>query len=287
MKKLVIITLILFLGQSLIAGGGWPQPAGHGYFKLYQWWVVADQHFTDAGLIDPNVTNGIFNTGLYAEYGFTNRFTAILNFPFYSRAYYNNTVSATTGEIITPGEAINAIGDIDIGFKYGIITNGPYALSASLFLGIPTGENSGGDIGILQTGDGEFNQMIQLDLGRGFQIGKVNAFANVFAAFNNRTEDFSDELRFGVEAGATFWNNRITAIARIIGIESLKNGKLPADVTGGATIFANNSEYWSFTPEVAYHFSEKWGVSAAIGTAFSGRLIYARPSYSVGVFFNL
>ncbi|MEN0006055.1 MAG: hypothetical protein AAF798_18030 [Bacteroidota bacterium] len=287
MRRLTLFILFIFGIQSLQAGGGWPQPKGHGFFKLSQWWIIADQHFTDTGLIDPNVTNGIFNTSLYAEYGFTDRLTGILNFPFYSRAYFNNTVSATTGEIITPGDAINSLGDTDIGLKYGLLTKGPYVLSATVLFGIPLGENAGGSQGTLQTGDGEFNQLFQLDLGRGFTIGKVNAFANIAAGFNNRTNDFSDELRFSAEFGATFWNNKITAIARITGIESLNNGVLPSEAAAGVTIFANNSEFWSFTPEIAYNINEQWGVSATIGTAFSGRLIYANPSYSFGVFFKL
>lgn len=285
-KNRVAFFIILFLSTNVFAGGGWPQPKGKGYFKLFQWWVVADQHFTDLGLIDPNVTNGIFNTGVYGEYGFTDRITGIAYVPFFSRAYFNNVVSGTTGKIIEEGEAINSFGDTEIGIKYGITLNKPIALSATLKLGIPLGNNSGGTTGRLQTGDGEFNQLIQLDAGTGYKIGKVGAYANAYAGFNNRSNGFSDEFHYGFEIGANLFDKKLTAIVRLYGIKSLKNGDL-GDQVNSTSIFANNSEHFTFSPELAFNFNKKWGVSATYATALSGRIIFASPSYSVGVFLNI
>ena len=288
MKKLkfsIFCILFLFSGNLLLAGGGWPQPKGNGYFKLYQWWIIADQHFTDIGRIDPNVTQGIFNTTLYGEYGLTDRLTGIVNFPFYSRSYFNNSVSGTTGEIIEEGEAINSLGDTEIGLQYGL-TKGKIALSARVVLGLPLGEDAGGSSGSIQTGDGEFNQMLQIDAGTGFKIGEQNAYANIYGGFNNRSNGFSDELRFGIEGGINLFDNKLLAIARLIGIESLQNG----DAEKGAnstSIFANNQEFLSFAPELNWNFNEKWGASVGAGFALSGRIIYANPSYSVGVFVKL
>lgn len=285
-KNIIFSISFLFFSVSMMAGGGWPQPKGNGFFKLSQWWVIGTQHFTDTGLIDPNVTNGIFNTSLYAEYGFTNRLTGIVYFPFYSRAYFNNTVSATTGEIIVPGESIGSIGDTDIGLQYGLITNKPVVLSASLILGLPLGNASGGTTGTLQTGDGEFNQLLKLDAGTGFKIGQLNAYATAYAGYNNRSKGFSDEFRYGIEGGATFWNNRITAIARLIGVKSLNNGTLN-EIPNSTSIFANNSEHFSFSPEIAYNINDKWGVSAGFGKALTGKVIFANTSYMAGVYYKL
>lgn len=287
MSRFILFLVLSTVNISLLhAGGGWPQPKGDGYFKLYQWWVIANQHYTDVGLIDPNTTNSIFNTSLYGEYGFSDRFTGVLNFPFFSRAYFNNTISGTTGELLVPGEAINSIGDTDLGLKFGLTKNKPLALSATLTLGLPLGNNEGGTQGNLQTGDGEFNQMLQVDAGRGFQLGKTPAYANAYLGFNNRSNGYSDELRWGIEAGANLFDKKLWAIARIIAIESLQNGNRSVG-ENSTSIFANNTEFISFTPELAWSFNEKWGVAASVGTAFSGRIIFANPSYSVGVFFNL
>jgi hypothetical protein len=285
-KNILLSGFFLLLTNMLLAGGGWPQPKNHGYFKLSQWWVVSNQHFTDVGLIDPNVTTGTFNTSIYAEYGFTDRFTGIVYFPFFSRVYTNNIVSGTTGKVILPGEAINTIGDTDISLKYGLLMNKPVALSATLTLGLPFGESNGGSQGNLQTGDGEFNQMLTFDAGTSFKIGKANAYSNAYVGFNQRNGGFSDEWRFGVEVGATFLKNKITAIARLYGIQSLQNGTRNDDNNSGTSLFANNSEHLTFSPEINYNIDDNWGVSFTYGTALSGKLIFANPSYSVGVFYK-
>ena len=288
MKKIIPVFIALFLTTGQVwAGGGWPQPKGKGYFKLAEWWVVSNQHYTDRGLIDPNVTTGIFNTSLYAEYGFTNRLTGVLYFPFFSRTYMNNLRSATTGELLTPGESINTIGDTDLGLKYGLTKPGSrVALSASLILGLPLGEDAGGSQGNLQTGDGEFNQLLQVDAGTSFSVGKLPAFANIYTGFNNRTNDFSDEFRYGVEAGVNVLNRRAWIIGRITGVESLRNGKTAAEVNT-TSIFANNTAFTSASIELAYYVTKQVGVSASYAGAFRGQIIFASPSYSVGVFLDL
>ncbi len=285
-KNIISLFVLLLISSTVFAGGGWPQPKGKGYFKLFHWWVVADKHFTDSGLIDPNVTNGIFNTGVYGEYGFTDRITGIAYVPFFSRAYFNNTVSGTNGEIIDPGEAINSFGDSDIGVKYGIIVDKPVVLAATLKFGLPLGNNAGGRTGRLQTGDGEFNQLLQIDAGAGYKLGKINAYANAYLGVNNRSNGFSDEFHYGIETGANLFQEKLTATVRFYGIKSFRNGDL-GDQVNSTSIFANNSEHFTFSPELAFNINNKWGVSANYATALSGRIIFANPSYSIGVFVKI
>lgn len=287
MKKSIIIILLFAISNFVFAGGPWPQPKGKGYFKLSEWWVVFDQHFTDAGKIDPNVTTGIFNTNLYAEYGFTNRLTGILNAPLFSRNYMNNLVSGTTNEVLVEGEAINSLGDFEVGFKYGLTPSGArIPISASLILGLPFGETAGGTQGNLQTGDGEFNQIIQIDAGLGFNLGKTPAYASAYVGANNRTNGFSEEFRFGVETGVGLFDKKLWLIGRLNAVESFKNGDT-AETTTSTSIFANNTEFTGIALEAAYYLNEKWGVSASIAGAFRGEIIAAAPSYSVGVFYDL
>ena len=70
-------------------------------------------------------------------------------------------------------------------------------------------------------------------------------------------------------------------------LKILDSGDLPADRSNSTSIFANNTEFLSFAPEVAYNFNEKFGVSAGVGMALYGKIIFASPSYSVGVFYKL
>ena len=145
--------------------GQWTKKKGKGYYKVSAWSLIADEHYTDTGEIDPNATRGYFNLNFYGEYGITDKLDVIAYVPFFTRTYQNDQVSGTTGQVVQEGEALNAIGDSDIGIRYGIFNTGKIALSGTVKFGLPIGEDSGGSDGSFQTGDGEFNQLVQLDLG--------------------------------------------------------------------------------------------------------------------------
>lgn len=280
-----IITLLLCcICSFVIAGGGWPQPQGEGYVKLSQWWTIANRHYADNGSIDPNITIGYYSTSIYAEYGFTNRLTGIVYAPLFNRTYSNNQISATTGEVILPGEAINGIGDTDISLKYGLTAPGKgIAVAATITLGLPLGQELGGTQENLQLGDGEFNQMLTIDAGTGWQVGKVPMYANVYVGFNNRNNGFSDEVRYGAELGVNLFNQKLWLTGRLKILESRKN-EPNSGLQNATSLFANNAEFSAYEVQAAYNIGSRWGISAGIGGAFRGELILANPTYSVGVF---
>lgn len=279
----VLLPICLF-SNPLLAGGPWPQPKGSGYFKLYQWWLSYDEHYTDSGLLDPNVTTGVYNTTLYAEYGLTDRLTGVLNFPFFSRNTMNNLISQTTGETLVPGEALNSLGDTELGVRYALSQPGsrlPIALS--LTLGLPLGNDLGGEQENLQTGDGEFNQLLQIHAGSSLS---PSLYWSAYVGVNNRTNGFSDEFRWGLEAGINFIDSKLWIVGRLQGNESFFNGETAAE-TDNTSIFANNAEFLSPGVEVNYYVTRQIGVSAGVAGAVRGQLIAAAPAYSVGVFLDL
>jgi len=289
MKRYVIFfALTFFFAIHANAGGPWPQQKGIGYYKLSQWWLNFDRHYTDSGLIDPNVTTGIYNTFFYGEYGITDRLTGVVNAPLFSRNFTNNLISGTTGETIVKGDALNSIGDIDLGVKYGLTKPGSaFPVAASITFGLPTGKSVGGEQGNLQTGDGEFNQIFQIDAGKGFKIGKnINSYMSAYVGINNRTNGFSEEFRYGIEYGAGLFDQKLWLIARLNGIESFKNGDT-AETVNSTSIFANNTEFSSYGVEAAFYVTKQVGFSASFASAFRGEIIAAAPSYSVGVFYDL
>lgn len=280
MKKLLSTMLILLLSSScLLAGGGWPQPKKSGFLKFSQWWLRANGFYNKEGNIIPITTTGVYTSSFYGEYGVTDRFTAIAYVPFFMRSTLNSR-ETTDGQKLSEGDALNGFGDVDLTFKYGLITKGPIVVSASLTLGIPSGNPSGGRTELLQTGDGEFNQMLTVEASHSFYPAPV--YMTVLGAFNNRTNNFSDELRYGGEIGVSFW--KFTAIARIYGVESLQNGDEQIVTANG--IFNNNVEYISYTPELLFQATEHFGLSIGMGGAFSGNQILADRSYNAGVFWK-
>jgi len=288
MKNILnIIVLTVFVIGTVSAGGPWPQPKGKGYFKLSEWWTVFSEHYTDTGLKDPNLTTGVFNTAIYAEYGLTNRLTTVINAPFLSRNYMNNLRSGTSNELIIEGESINTIGDIELGLKFGLTNPGAkIPISMTLTLGVPTGTTGGGSLGALQTGDGEFNQMLQIDAGIGFNLGGLSAYASTYVGFNNRTNGYSEEIRYGVEVGFGLINQRLWLNGRLTAVESFKNGDTAETVTS-TSLFANNTEFTSIGVEANLYITKNIGISAGVAGAIRGEIIAAAPSYSVGIFYDM
>jgi len=288
MKNLATIILInLIAFSTLTAGGPWTQKKGNAYIKLSEWWTVFDKHYTDSGLLDPNVTTGVFNTSLFVEYGISDRFTTTFNGPVFSRNLMNNLRSRTTNEIVVPGEALNSLGDIDLGLKYSLTKpESQIPVALSLILGLPTGTISGGSQGNLQTGDGEFNQLIQIDAGKGFSLGKQSLYLAAYSGINNRTNEYSEEIRYGLEIGLGIFNQKLWLQTKLNAVESFKNGSTAETITS-TSLFANNSEFTSISFEASYYFTKRIGLSAGIATAIKGEIIAAAPSYTVGVFYDL
>jgi len=280
MKKLLVIYFLFVSIGLTYAGGGWTQPKGDLYLKLGQYAILANNYYTPSGDLVDITTTGYYATSVYGEWGFSDKLTGIVYLPFFVRSTLNK-IEREDGTLVEPGDEINSIGDVDVSIKYSLFQKGPYVSAISLTLGLPLGEPSGGTTELLQTGDGEFNQMISLDASRSF--GQGNVYTSLLVAFNNRTNNFSDEFRYGWELGAKI--SSVWVIGRLLGIASFQNGDDFIVANNG--IFSNNIEYLSFSPELAYDINNKVGVSLGAGFAFWGKRVLADPSYSLGVYFKL
>ncbi len=277
MKRLVGIFLVISVLQAT-AGGGWTSKKKSGYFKLGQNFIYSGRFFNPDGDVIDITTVGYYSTSLYAEYGLTDNFTVTAYVPFFVRSTLHEVEFRQSGATI-PGDFVNAFGDVDLMFKYGFFQKSAFPVAVELLLGIPSGETQGGEGGILQTGDGEFNQMISVYVSHSFYPAPFYITAG--GGFNNRTNDFSDEYRAAFEFGFVPID-RLSFILKLNTVQSLFNGN--AENGGSNGIFANNTEYVSYTPEINYQFSDKLGVSVNAGFAFSGRNILASPNYGVGLF---
>lgn len=278
-----ILSIVFFLLIQIPsqAGGGWTHKKGVGFFKFSQSVIFGNAFYTSTGdVLDLDQPVNLYTTSLYGEYGITDRFNVMVYAPVFVRSTISKAKFKRSGEVLE-GDEMNAIGDFDIGFKYGFIQNKKIVLSGSLTLGLPFGETSGGEGMVLQSGDGEFNQLIKVEASTSFYPSPV--YASVSVGFNNRTKNFSDEFHFGGEVGVTL--KQFVGILKFYNVSSFYNGD--ADGSQGNGIFSNNTEYFSFGPELLYKFTDRVGVSASGGFALSGRQILAAPNWSLGVFFSL
>ena len=277
MKNLIkSIIYLLILTPSVLTAQAWTKSKGQGFYKLDFTSIKAADVFDKNGDVVGFRTLGNYTTSFYGEYGVSNKFTVLAYVPFYVRNVVNETKGRQTGQIIEPGIVNNNFGDVDLGFRYQLpIKN--VAVAANLILGIPTGDAK--QVDGLFTGDGEFNQLLKIGVG----TGKKRWWTQGALGFNNRTKGFSDEFRYDFEFGYKFFNDRLLAIFKINGIESLNNGTAQAAATG---LFSNIVEYMGIGPEILYYANAKKtiGISARLAGATKGQNVLAAPSMSVGVF---
>lgn len=74
MKKNILLFSLLI---AFTAHGQWTQEKGKGYYKIGIWWLEADEHYTNTGLVDPNATRGLFITSFFGRYGLNDKITLI------------------------------------------------------------------------------------------------------------------------------------------------------------------------------------------------------------------
>ncbi len=285
MKNLIntsILLLLLLCIQNDLLAGGWPQPKGGGFFKLDFSFIHARKFYGMDGetynINGAGTRLGYYTSSFYGEYGITDKLTAIGYVPFFVHNVVNEGVGAISGEVLQQGLENNSLGDIDLGLRYGLFAKNGWSVTTAVIFGLPTGDFENRDL--LFTGDGEFNQQVRLEAG----YGKSRWYATGYVGFNNRTEGFSDEIRFEAEFGHKFWDNRLLTGVKLSGIQSLQNG----DPTGSSNgLFGNNVEFLSPQVFLAYEHKEKIGIMAQVSGATSGRNVLAAPAVAFGVYFKL
>lgn len=272
--------LLLACTQHEARAGAWTQTRGHGFYKLEGRYIHARRYFEPNGKIIDIPTLSDFAMSFYGEYGFRERFTVIAYVPFYKHLALNRQIGRDRGFVYFPGDSASGFADSDVGFRIGLKQSGATVVSGRVMLGLPLGENEQKS-GLL-TGDGEFNQLLALELGHSFY--PLPLYFSGEVGFNNRTKGFSDELRYAAELGYTFWN-RITLMMRMVGVASLKNGE--DNIRGGmGGLYANNVSYLALGPSLFYQFNQRFGLTAGVDGATYGQSVLAAPSYSLGVYFK-
>lgn len=272
MKRILLFIVVIFITN--VTYGQWSKGKNKGYYKLSVWSLNTDQYYDNTGEVISNPSRTQFNINAYAEYGISDKVDLIGYVPFYAKVEQGN-------------QSASSIGDIDLGLNYAFYKKGKWAASAKLLFGLPTGEKAGGTNGSLQTGDGEFNQFLSGSLGYSTQVGGLSLYAKTYVGFNNRTNDFSDELRYGIESGINLFNKRAWLIGRLNVVQSLKNGAANNPTIVPGSIFSNNVSFVGLGIEANYYITKKIGLSLGYITAADGRNIAANPTVSGGIFIDI
>jgi hypothetical protein len=273
--------LLSFLSWNTSAQG-WPQAKGNAFVKLdFSFIHARDFYGPDRNIYDINGAGtrlSSYTTAFYGEYGITNKLTTIAYVPFLVRNTVNEGVGSITGEVIQPGLENTALGDIDLGLRYGLLKKGSFVLSSTFMLGVPAGDYTNPDL--LYTGDGEWNQQLRVEWG----YGTARWYTNGYLGLNNRTKGFSDEVRLHAEFGYWLIKSKLLASAKLATVQSFYNGD-PSGTSNG--LFANNVEYISPQIGLAWEYQNRWGISGLVAGALEGANALAAPSVSLGVYRKL
>ncbi len=265
----LVIAVALLAGMLLQAGtafaGGWTQPRGKGYFKLNEQIIRSDSYFKPPGKKEIITAQSRYTTSLYGEFGLVDRLTLVGYMPFYQRISEDGPGADTK----------SGTGDWELGARIGLLTSGPTVVSLQIMAGLPLGDSfSGQEVGLF-TGDGEFNQLFSLQAGH--SLWPTPGYLKAEIGYNNRESDFSDELRYALEAGFMV-DERIGVSAWVRGVKALG--------TGGEWTM-NDQQYVSFGPEINFYVSSNVGITAGV-TKYSGaRNLLDAPAWDIGLFMKL
>jgi hypothetical protein len=270
----ITLLLISILPVNEIVAGAWTQKKGTGYYK-------ADFRYLGGNKIYDSNGNKIWipdfkdrTIGIFGAYGITDDFTLMLN-----AAVFKNVQLNTTAEYVGFDNDVSGFGDILIGGKYKLAKFGQSFISGKLLINLPTGESSP-DGGLL-TGSGDYHQTIGVEYGYSFWPTPI--YLNAGVTYTNRTQGFSDEFRYGIEAGYIFIKE-LSIILRFHGQVSMKNGD--PNVKGGFGVYSNNQKYIAYNAELVYKLDDNVGVKGYYESGGAGPNIISAPVINVGLFFT-
>jgi hypothetical protein len=273
---LAILAGLVLLSECAFAGA-WTHKHGGGYFELKQQIIRANQFYEPDGRKIDIPTLAEYRTAFYGEYGVNDWLTVIAEVP-YLHITLNRQLGRPSGFVYFPGDSVSGIADVDVGVRLGLLRDRSTVLSLGLKLGLPLGDDAQ-ENGLL-TGDGEFNQLLTLQVGHSFYPRPMYLTGEV--GVNNRTNGYSDEFRYEAEIGYTF-GGKLTLALKVHGSEPFRNGD-DAVMGGMGGLYANNQRYLAFGPAVFYNLYKSLGIGGRVEGATRVQNALSAPALVFGVF---
>ena len=273
MTKIISFTLLWIFSQNVLAQSGWTRDKKGLYAKAgYSFLRSADFYNSDGVLIKTDYIQQ-HAVLFYAEYGLSNRITAILNAPIYK----------STGYESAPYKPASGVGDVLLELKYSL-TRGSFPVSISIAPELPTGNPKAlqydkfGGYTVLPTGDGEFNVWTKTAVSHSFY--PLNAYASLSGSYNFRTMGFTNQYMGGIEMGYKLFNKIWTKAAlRTFGTAGTPNPVLLAAIGIGEGI-AYNAYNFGLSYELMKHLSCTFDYYNLVGRPNN---IYSGHNFVIGI----
>ncbi len=196
--KVLCLGFMCFCYFEVAAQSGWTKEKTEGFYQLSFQSMKSNDYYSLGGeLLE---TNEFSQQSLvfYGEYGVTDKFTIIANWPLQTWNGFETT------------ETVSGLGDLRLEFKHALLKK-YFPLSISVAPELPIGKanhfaqskvNDFEQIN-LPSGDGEFN--VWTTLATSFALPNIPFYGNIFTSYNFRTQydgvSFSDQFAIGAEIG--------------------------------------------------------------------------------------
>jgi len=214
----------------------------------------------------------------YTEYGITNKLTGVLLVPF-KMLKTGGLVPQNTNPVTIEKGSYSAFGNIGLAGRYKLHSK-KYSIATQLQLELPV--SSYNNVTGLRTGVDAYTITPSLAIGKGSEKMFFQSHLGVFL----RTNDYSNGVRFYVEGGRKFFGH-LWVVCFVDIVDSFENGTVEAPIKNIETLVAlNDSEYGGFGVKLIEVLTDKFGVTAAAGGAFSAHLEAHRPSFNLGVYYK-
>lgn len=276
MKRIILLFTLLITLNSIQAQSAWTKKKGEGFSQL-SFSSIANYN-SQFGNPDYNTERTITDNTiqLYTEYGLTDKTTLIVNLPF--KSLKSGDLTSTNGIALTESGSNNALGNIELGLKHQLY-NKKWVISGQFNIEANTG-NYNPKTG-LRTGYNTWSLTPTLNIGRGFNKFYVQAFTGANVRFNK----YSSNFKIGGEAGYKAFN-RLWIVAYLDVVNSFNNEDdthLPLENLATGT-YINNQEFTAYGLKGLLEFTDKIGVTASFGGAFSGNNVARKAAVNFGVY---
>ncbi len=227
MRRVIFIIVALFVSGNLFAGA-WSMEKNKLYTRLGFNYYYSDKEFLSGGGSEDYKFDGDFqdyNMSLYAEYGITDKLTAITSL------YYKDIKKEDDYTKMDN----NGIGDIDLGVKYNIFKGEKGVFSLQGVLKIPEAYDKDDTLAL---GNGQYDFELRALFGTSLWP-IIPGYANFEMGYRWRAEAPADELRYLIEIGGDF-TKKLYGRVKLDGILGMGNGDKEFDFSGNPTL---SSEY--------------------------------------------
>jgi len=262
--RMLLSLIFMFLFYGINAQGPWVYGAGHGYSHisigvLPTYDSVFEGNINNLTDLEGEISE--FSIQSYSEVGLGKKFGVILSLPY-------NIISSTLDAPTSSGRvagSLSGFGNTEIGLKYNFINN-PVLVSGQLSFSLPMGavdEESG-----LQTAYDAITVTPFVSVGKGFS----KSYVYTYIGHDFTSNDFNDNLRFGLEYGHKFFNKLWTIAAFNMKEPTKTTDKLQNSRIEETRLFVNNQYYNSLSIKLIYELNDNTGIN------FSSNLISVRAN---------